>query len=246
MSVLYGRAPVVVGVDGSAASDAALDRALRAAQERCVPLRVLHVVEDHLSDGRRVLDAAQARVRAQGGVAEAVFDLRAGSAAVALGCAASGAALLVLGAGPVAEEVAGGIDAPLLAVRPRPQGGLRSQGRVVAALDATPRAVHALAFALEEADLLGARLRVVHVDQGATSRELPLELAALVELWASKFPEVGVETRLRAGDPVETLVHSAMDADLLVVAVHPVESAGTLGPVGIGVLRRAGCDVALV
>jgi nucleotide-binding universal stress UspA family protein len=243
MSILYGRAPVVVGVDGSAASTAALARAVRAARERCVPLRVLHAAQN-LFDGRWVMEAARARVGAYGAPDEVMFDLRAGTPAAALACAASGAALVVLGWGGVPEEVARAADVPVLAVHPSSDRPARR--RVVAALDGSTRSVHALAFALEEADLVGARLQVVHVDESGSARTIPSQLADVIETWCAKFPEVPVEVQLRSGDVLDALVRASLEADLLVIAAHPAGHERLLGRVSREALRRAECDVAIV
>jgi nucleotide-binding universal stress UspA family protein len=108
--------------------------------------------------------------------------------------------------------------------------------------------VHVLGFALEEADVLGLPVRVVHVVRHGLEAVLPEELETLVDTWSAKFPEIEVSTALLSGDPAVALEEAARRAELVVVSGRPVGrfASGVLGSVSQAVLRRAVADVAVV
>jgi nucleotide-binding universal stress UspA family protein len=169
--------PVVVGLDGSAASFAALDLAAEEAAGRVTPLEIVHVhAESTVESGRRageLLAAAIGRVAADhpGLAARGVHVL--GDPVEALLQEMSGACLGVLGyrgldrtgaVGAVAVEVANRAPVPVIVSRPFDHEHADRAPRVVLlGIDGLPCSEEAAAFAFEEAALRGAPVEVHHV-----------------------------------------------------------------------------------
>ncbi|MDQ7910409.1 universal stress protein [Phytohabitans sp. ZYX-F-186] len=187
-------APVVVGVDGSAASTAAVALAVRTAVERDRPLRVVHGfvwpllrvplgpspygppegglrndAEQIVRDALACAEGCDPRVRASGEV------VTGGVAAVLVG-ESRHAYALVLGArglggftgllvGSVGVQVAAHAACPVLVAR----GAPRENGPVVVGVDGSPNSNRAVAFAAQEAVLRKTDLRAVHVWSGPSS-----------------------------------------------------------------------------
>jgi nucleotide-binding universal stress UspA family protein len=181
------KAPVVVGVDGSAPSLAAVDVAAREAVLRDRPLTVVHAFSwpyvgvpvgltplgplngDRLRAAERVVRQAvhRAETAAPGVVVDG--DAVIGSPAGALVERSRTAALVVVGhrgiegfpgllVGSVASQVAAHSAAPVLVVRGRPD----PTGEILLAVDGSPRSDRAVGFAFEEAALRGAMLTALH------------------------------------------------------------------------------------
>jgi nucleotide-binding universal stress UspA family protein len=176
---------IVVGVDGSAASDAALRWAARQASRRGVELTVLHAYDrPHGPD--TPLDDAYRRDLA--GIAQAVVDsavtevrsltpdvrvrgeaLDAQPAACLLRASEEGAMVVVgsrgrggfsgLLLGSVSQHVAVHATGSVVVVRDRAD---RAEGPVVVGIDDSVSAAYALSVAFEEAATRGAQLVVMH------------------------------------------------------------------------------------
>lgn len=188
------KAPVLVGVDGSETSLAAVRLAVRAAVERDRPLRVVHafvwpLLRVPLEPPPGAPPDAGLRAEAERLVKEAVeyattIDSRVevsgavvtGAAPAVLVAQARDAALLVLGnrglggfggllIGSVAVQVATHSRCPILIARGTPRGA----GPVVVGVDGSANSVLAVAFAAEEAALRGAELVAVHAYTGPVS-----------------------------------------------------------------------------
>ncbi|MEO3863292.1 universal stress protein [Acrocarpospora sp. B8E8] len=180
---------IVVGVDGSPVSLAAVEWATDDAVRARVPLRIVFVLDrypyeiakfpnpdldDQLArNAARILDKAEqtARARHQGiAVTTKVIE---GRPAEALREQAAGAAELVVGTrgmggfagavvGSVSMHVAGHAPGPVVVVRRLPEV---SHGEVVVGLDDSPACQPALAYAFEQARLRGCAVRALHAWQ---------------------------------------------------------------------------------
>ncbi|WP_396451963.1 universal stress protein [Actinomadura sp.] len=149
---------------------------------------------------------------------------------------------------------------PVIAVR----GAAAQRGLIVAGVDGSAGGDRALGFAIEEAALRDAGLRVVYGawEPGAVpDHELPLfadadklsevrtaMLEEAVRPWRRRYPQVRVQVSLLLERPREALLEAAADADLLVVGDR---GAGTLDPLLLGatssaMLHHAPCAVAVV
>ncbi|MFD8307515.1 universal stress protein [Streptomyces sp. NPDC059690] len=187
--------PVVVGVDGSASSLAAVETAAGEAAVRGVGLRLVHAVgwpPLPLRPGRSTWtpDAAGVREQVDGMLSEAeqrarriaphlrtVTDSVLGEPVMVLEIVSRRASLLVVGSrglsrlgslllGSTAAHLAAHARRPLLVVRGRPD----ASGPVLLAVDGSPDARPAVEFAFAEAQSRGVGLVAQHVWNTATER----------------------------------------------------------------------------
>ncbi|MEV4049988.1 universal stress protein [Amycolatopsis sp. NPDC049688] len=254
--------PVLAGVDASEPSYAAVRWAAREAGRRDTTLRLVHacVFEGAPAPGSNELllehiyrwlhrAAAIARDWAPGVRVETA--VRLGLAADLLLEEAADAALVVLGShglgglrgaliGSVALRVAAEAPCPVVVV---PGHQPARTGPVVAGIDRSESSEHALRFAFEEAAATRAPVLVVHAGGDDA------ELAAHVDGWCRKYPDLEVRTRVVPERvPARALQHAAPDARLIVVGTRgrgPV-AGGILGSTGNTLLAHAACPVAVV
>ena len=141
---------------------------------------------------------------------------------------------------------------------------------IVVGVDRSASAGAALRFALEEARLRQARVRVVHAwqfrspygrsvavdgpplvlgaDLDAYSRAAAAELDAIVAEAAPGAGGFGIEKRVEQGDPATVLLDQSRDADLLVVGSrgHGGFASLLLGSVSQVCAQNAACPVVIV
>jgi nucleotide-binding universal stress UspA family protein len=221
---------LVVGVDGSRGSDAALLWAVQRARLSGNPVALVHArgVES-AATGRRVLTEAERDVR------RLAPDLRLESVEH-LGDPGNvltdvpGAELVVIGSrgrGPVRSRVLGSVsdfvarhtDVPVIVVRPH-QHGLVRRGVLVGA-DGTAESVPVLEFAYREASLHQWPLRVLHsAAEDTTPDEAGLTLAESLSGLSEKFPDVRTTCDVVHGPVVDRLVSASVLMHLLVVGRH--------------------------
>jgi nucleotide-binding universal stress UspA family protein len=267
------RSPIVAGADGSPSADRAVEWAAAEAALRGRPLHIVCAVQpaycpeaaDLLADvGERVLAAAA------GLAAKAVPDLTAttelmfGPPAHALRERSEDAWEIVVGhrglggftgllLGSTGLKVAGHTACPAVVVR---GGAGTDRDEVVAGLDLREED-GVLAYAFETAAARCAWLRVVHawdiLDDGAspgTVRQALTvaqeRLAAAVEPWRSRCPDVRVVEETPPGHPVEELVERSVRAALLVVGSHRHGIGPQISSVAHGVIHHADCPVAVL
>jgi nucleotide-binding universal stress UspA family protein len=180
--------------------------------------------------------------------------LLAGPPALAVPEAGCGAAMLVVGArgaGGFAAVVLGSvsrraaIDAPCPVVVVREETAPVHREVVVGIRD-PENASQALAFAFEEAALRDAGLVAVHalgaVEQAAS------KLAAVLDEWRDKYPDVRVRQDVVDGQPGWVLCGYSARADLIVLGRHdsPGVTVRAIGSVLHTMLHRARGPVAVV
>ncbi|TQJ50718.1 universal stress protein [Phycicoccus sp. SLBN-51] len=174
---------VVVGVDGSAGSDAALDWAVDEASRRRLPLHLVHATNiDYLvaaamlnpADAPPVVDdlvqAARDKVLAGAPDLRVTAEASTGAAAHDLVQRSEGAECVVVGAegktavrgalGSVSLQVAMHATCPVVVVRGAEPG--TPNGPVVVGVDGSAISFEALGHAYEQASLRGVPLRVVY------------------------------------------------------------------------------------
>ena len=183
------RAPVVVGVDGSPESQAAVDFAAWEAHRRRLPLRLVHGYQPPIMYGLSVtvvydaaapLRYARELVRAEANrVLGRYRDLK-GSPVLAvedpgtlLVAQSRDAALVVVGSrglgsfhslllGSVSARVAAHAKVPVIVVRPPARDTGRAHAGVVVGVDGSPGSAAAVEFAFEEASARGTGLTAVY------------------------------------------------------------------------------------
>jgi nucleotide-binding universal stress UspA family protein len=262
--------PVLVGVDASAASSAAVRWAAKEARRRDTTLRLLHACvfegapERVTDDSELLLEHVQRWLRRAADVAREWAPGVRVETSVELGLAVDillaespGAALVVLGShglgglrgaliGSVALRVAAGASAPVVVVpAPRPD----RTGPVVVGLDLSDSSEHALRFALDEAASLRAPVHVVHAWHGGDGATGQRDLETRIASWARKYPALEITARaVEDRNPSRALLHAVPDARLIVVGTRgrgPV-AGGVLGSTGNALLAHAACPVAVV
>ncbi len=186
MTTSVPQGSVVVGVDGSPQSDAALEWAVRYAQEHRRPLAVAHaagsiarastLVDPAVTrqtlrlEGRRVVDRALGLVRELAPRLEVHEHMPLSEPRQMLVEVSAQASLLVLGTrgrgtlaafllGSVSVGVASHATCPTVVVRPTEAAGT---GNVVVGVDGTDASEPALAFAFDTASWMRRTLDVVH------------------------------------------------------------------------------------
>ena len=212
--------PIVVGINGSAGSEAALTWALQRASRHKLPVIIIHAVDDRWMSpdfqyheiikeaGMELLQKAQASASGQSPDVEASIQLRHGSAGAALQDASKEASMVVVGThdrhwldgGPLTDralQVVSTSDSPV-AVIPTTVGA-GDQG-VVVGVDGSEESLQAVAFTAAEADRGGEEL---------------------TEVLAFRSPARWVENQLPASGLAETII----EEDRVVLA----ESVAGLG-----------------
>ncbi|MEU8820839.1 universal stress protein [Actinoplanes sp. NPDC048796] len=248
---------VVVGVDGSAGSMAAVRWAATEARLRQAELRVL------LARHRResfALDTRQADADAdQSTVHTAVMQARAvapgvsvkgialpGYAVPVLVHAAEEAALVVLGShgdrgffgqahGSVDSQVATQARCCVVVVR---GGEVPVDGPVVVGVNSDPDASTIIGRAFEEAAMRGAPVTAVTVRDGGPSLDM---IDLQLDPWREKYPQVRATREVIGGKPEKVLLQQCRQAQLVVAGAR--QQGALLGPVGTTLLQRAECPV---
>jgi nucleotide-binding universal stress UspA family protein len=175
------RKPIVVGIKGSAGSDAALAWALERAAQQKVPVLCVHAVDDRwmtpdfryhelIRDaGVELLEKTKARAVSQAPGVDIDVQLRHGSPGSALREASRDASLVVVGGhdkhwldgGPVTDralQVVSASDCPVAVI---PSAHATGNRGVVVGVDGSEESLQAVAFAAAEADRGGDELTAV-------------------------------------------------------------------------------------
>lgn len=285
-------APVVVGVDGSPPALAAVEAAAREAGMRGAELRVVHAFlwpALHVPPGGSPLGPPAGAVResVEGLLAEAVeralaaapgvvvgHAVIAGEAGGALEAESRTARLMVVGhrgsggfaglLGSTAVHLAAHSHCPVMVVRER----MQEDGPVLVAVDDSPQARAAIAFAFDEAALRGTDLIALHawttwsdhsdarpatlVDLIRDAERLRAEeerrLTDALSGHREDHPDVTVHERVVRGRTRHTLIEESGGAQLMVVGARGRGGlAGLLlGSVSHALLHHAHCPVAVV
>ncbi|OII70532.1 MULTISPECIES: universal stress protein [unclassified Streptomyces] len=236
------------------------------------------------TEGAEVLADESAWVSAaHGGLPVTTELLDGGPAAVLCGCSHR-ALMIVLGSrrlgrsaelfssSSVTVPVSARASCPVAVVADEPRTP-RGPAHLVVGIDGSEPSRAALAFALEEAQLLGASVRAVWVwphprvplgdllpenlvalvggpagDEAAAAGERHRLLAAAVAGWPEKYPGVPFTGHVLRGHPVEELALASHDALAVVVGRrgHGGYTGMRLGSVVHGLLQRAECPVVTV
>ncbi len=240
---------IVVGVDGSAESRAALAWAVADARARRCGVVVVHMCEARnyglwtttkgLRAGLRemarpIVDDALAlagridpAVPARGGVLVAsptrtLVRLSSYAPVVVIGRNGRGALSRLL-LGSVTQHLAANAHCPVVAVgRPARGQAAGAVERVVAAIVASPGNERTLQFAFAEAARRRSPLVVLHVHDDtdlATQPEHPRPGRELIG-WHDQYPAVHVTSAVRTGSVVEAIASICIPGDLLVLGHH--------------------------
>ncbi len=250
---------VVVGVDGSSGSAAAVRWAATEARLREAELRVVAAYQRrHATSTSAAGPSAGERARAV--VHDAIAQARAAAPGVDVrGVALPGyavpvllhaeedAALLVVGShrgggmpglphGSVCSQVATHARGSVVVVR----GDSALDGPVVVGVGADAAAATVIDRAFEEASLRHAPVVAVTVAPNGGPAGTDDDLAP----WRERFPKVVAEREVLAGRPEKVLAQRCRQAQLVVIGPRRHGYEGVmLGPVGTHLLQRADCPV---
>jgi len=237
---------IVVGVDGSAPANAAVEWAAMDARRRGLDLRVVHVCEEWprgigaAEYCAGTLEAAADRARRLTGTARVTGALLSGHVAHDLIAESATADSIVLGSrglggfagmvvGSIGMAVAGHAAGPVVIVRgPSPY----VHGRVTVGYDGSEHSTAAMEYAIEQARARDAELHVVYGWQMPVlspyavaynglieeiMREQAEEARERVVPWRERHPDVRIVDEQLCEHPVPLLVKASQSADLVVV-----------------------------
>ncbi|WP_426513780.1 universal stress protein [Dactylosporangium sp. McL0621] len=262
---------VIVGIDGTAAGDAAVSWAADEAVSRAARLRIVYVRSEEPVAGsyvERVAEATRARhtglpVTAEvvaGGATEVLTRLARDAELTVVGCHERTALAEALH-GATGTRVAMRAPGPVAVVRGRPD----AEGPVVVGVDGSHHDNRLLAVAFEFAARRGAEVVAVRVlappaapwgigipplvpnaIQGRTN--LLQDLTDDVQRWHDKYPTVPATARVPGGDPAGVLLDASGEARLLVLGGRPHGPASALlaDSVGHRLLYHAACPLLFV
>ncbi|WP_328370671.1 universal stress protein [Streptomyces sp. NBC_00457] len=170
--------------------------------------------------------------------------------------------------GSVGQQVIVGATGPVVLVRAGDEPAAEAAGRevVVGQLGDPDDSAAALRFAFETAAARGARVRAVRAwtlptvfsyspgslklldEAGGLEPYEKKALAAAVQPWRDRFPDVPVVEHVEMGSAGQVLLAVAGQAQLMVVGRRARRTAvgARIGSVAHGVLHHAGCPVAVV
>jgi nucleotide-binding universal stress UspA family protein len=258
---------VIVGINGTAAGQAAARLGAREAAARGIPLRIVHVFAPtgiRTQPDRAGDDGwAQVRHRAGAAVAEAVaIASRTARGIPVRGLVLDGtpvrellrlsrsAELIVLGGGDLTRTNHLRIDSVLVQTVSRARcpvavaHGIRPPaGPVLAAVDGSAIALLAVRVAAAEACRRGVPLEVVHVREPAGGERAARRLLESAVAAAGAHP---VRSRLLTGDPGPTLVRASRQARMMIVGPRGAGGGALLGQVARRLLHRCACPTVFV
>ncbi|GHE74634.1 universal stress protein [Streptomyces spiralis] len=261
---------VVVGVDGSSSSNAAVVQAAREAQRRSAKLRVVHAFSwpvgpmyapldpsplNHLAH-----DAAQLARSVAPGV-EVAGTVMIGGAVSVLTAESRAADLVVVGSrgmggfigmllGSTAVSLAAHGECPVMVVREETD----HTGPVVLGVDGSPHGEEAIEFAFAEAALRKTEIVALHAwlpdhAPAGTGMESAERLPALALAGrGERYPDVTVRQDVVSGETREVLIEASRTAQLIVVGARGRGgfSGLLLGSVSQALLHHAHCPVTVV
>jgi nucleotide-binding universal stress UspA family protein len=264
---IHGAAPVVVGVNGTAAGLAAVRMGAREAVARGAELRVLHAFTwPRPVRHDQPPDYAPARSEAARVVREAVATARRSTPRVRVsGHLVDGvptrvlvqqsrsAQLVIVGDDDLATSPRLPVDSVLLQTVSRSwcpvvvSRGLRPPiGPVLAAVDGSPASLLALRLAAAEARRRQITLEVAHVVDGTGTAA---EAAGwdLLDAAVATVPGLReVRTRLLYGDPAAALIRASRQARIVMAGPRGRDGAVLLGRVAHELLRRCASPTVFV
>ncbi|MEO6199996.1 MAG: universal stress protein [Cryobacterium sp.] len=237
----------VVGWDGSAPAQAAVDWAVRRAQGRSRAVRIVRVVDDVARDAddldtrwavavaTHALAEVSARLRVDHPEIDLTTAVAVGEPAEVLNGYADGEALIVVGTehGHIDEHWSGSrLGARLAAAASGPVAVIpvpdtRRRSGVIAGIGGPDEPKSIALFAAELAHLLGEELHLVHASpENPAGSESALDTTteaafdrALASI-AHAFPAVVVHGHVEPASPASALLRRARDASLIVVGAR--------------------------
>jgi nucleotide-binding universal stress UspA family protein len=250
----------VVGVDGSAASDAALDWAIEQAGHDGRPLHLVSAYSFTMADtapiaaplwedleraAQKIVDDAAARVHAKAPGVDVTTAVHRAPASVAILDEAADAAAVVVGSrghrplreallGSTARQVAAHAPCPTIVVRDLGDRVVSSPSRIVVGTDGSPTSGRALEYAFAEAEARGSELTVVRawwLDLSG-GRQITLAATTTEQLEASYRDALAAEIAELTGRHPSVVVHQVVVRDEPAEALVRLSAGAELVVVG--------------
>lgn len=255
---------ILVGIDDSAPSSAALEWAAQRATDTGRELTIAHVIDDEWSTigwGAR----ADARLRADLLLQRCAASVRAlqprllvnvsilyGSPIPELASAAETAALVVLGThktGYLRGRAFGSRSLQLAAIAPVsvavvPESSRSRRRGIVAGIGPHDADGSVLTFAAAEAERTGAKLTLVHSLDTTTATHTPVPDYASTGVHAFALSSTPTRTRFVQKPPSAALLDAALNAELLIIGNSSRD--GALGPIGYDILLNITAPTVIV
>jgi len=243
---------IVVGVDGSQGAERAALWAVDEAVGRDLGVHLLAASDGPESRGRAesAIRSAAAAVASAGRPVPLTAEVVTGAPAAALQAASRNAAMVCVGApgadadgGSTLSTLVASAHCPLAVVRGTGQARGRS-GWVVAELDETSDSAAVLQYAVEEARLRHAPLRVLGtwqpggdapLDEGI--RMVRAQIDRHIETWRRRYPDLDVEPVAVPGSGLAYLSAHGSAIEVIVIGARNViavnELLGAAGPIAL-------------
>ena len=261
------RNEILVGVDGSPASDAAVAWAASEARRRGTCLVIFHVEPPTygrlkgfarrrrgrpiVRAARRIARRAEAGVTvrtvvATGSVLGRLVEMSRHAGLIVVGRGVQRAAPGAVGSMP--RQLIAAAHCPVITV---PAGQVldpeSETGHIVVAVDNGYRRENQIAFAFEEAARHGMPVEILHVDAGATEPDWPDRLLHETALARDIRPWLRLSVNVRDGSLEQAVASTCESGDLLVLSQHHLHVVtSNLGSRIEGALQAAPCAVAVV
>lgn len=266
----YTAPAIVVGIDGSRGATNAALWAVDEAIGRDLPLRLVAAGEHGDTAGAEAaVRAAAAAVEATGKPVAIETSVVAAGPTTALLEASRNAAMLCVGAiglrhfdhariGSTAAALSASAHCPVAVVRGTSSAVEASAegGWVVVELDSSRSAAAVLQYAVEEARMRDAPLRVLGTWQSdahdsetvaETGHLVRVQLDRRLEEWRRRYPDLDVLPVAVHGSGLSYLADNAAAIRLIVVGAHDSAAIGELlGPAGLAALQGTNCSILVV
>lgn len=259
---------IVVGIDGSRAGVRAALWAIDEAISRELPLRLVAAAEhgDTAAADSAVAAAATA-VRSTGSAVRVETAVIAAGPTLALLEASRTAVMLCVGdvglrhfdharMGSTAAALVASAGCPVAVVRSEDRSGPAGTGWVVVEVDQTPDSAAVLQYAVEEARMRTAPLRVLGTWQSGehdaqtvedAGRMVRLQLDRRLEQWRRHYPDLDVLPVAVHGSALTYLSDNAATIQLVVVGARNIDALRELlGPPGLAALHGTACSILVV
>jgi nucleotide-binding universal stress UspA family protein len=259
---------IVVGVDGSRAGIHAALWAVDEAVGRDLPLRLV-AAAGHGDSGhaQEILAAAAEAVRATGRPVSVDTEVVLAGPTPALVEASRNAVMLCVGdvglrhfaparVGSTAAALVASAHCPVAVVRGGRHPAVSAAGWVVTELDQTPDSAAVLQYAVDEARMRRAPLRVVGTWQSdghdpqalaQSGKLVRVQLDRRLEQWRRRYPDLDVLPIAVHGSGLGYLADNSAAIQLVVVGARNTAAVGELlGPAGLSALHDTDCSVLVV
>ena len=272
MSEKFSPPSIVVGIDGSRGAVHAALWAIDEAVSREVPLRLLSVADtpDGQTAAEVAVRAAAAAVEETGRAIRLETQVIVGAPTPTLIDASGSAAMICIGAeglkhfdhnrvGSTAATLVTAARCPVAVVRGAHLPDTEGAGWVVVELDETPDSAAVLQFAVTEARLRNAALRVlgswqsrytdIHDSHAVAdgNRLVRAQLDRRLSHWKHLYPDLDVRPVAIHGSALTYLSKHAAEIGLVVVGAPNAAGVGELlGPMGLTALHDTDCTIMVV